>query len=377
MVSNKYRVVNFVHAKLVRVACCCTFLVVLPVSPQAQAWLDDVGVFATAKSITYSENMPIDAFDNDFSGGEPREGSHALTFNEYAVGFRYKGWEVAKVQRFDYFFNFNSETFDIFYNDANDIDFIQDEIFNVDLDVSKVEMEGVRFGYRWEPSPALKLYLAVNYFEADDVLYGAIEGNIWQGNTRLVGDLNLNYYYTEDVVFDRTLTDPASGYGYSFDFSASWQVTQRVLVDVAVYDVVGRINWKHAPYTRAEMVSDRNRVDDEGRAYKVPTLSAREGFTETIQALPVHQYLSVAYDVGHDLTVTAEYERFDEVGFRRLYCGYKPWSWFEVTSGFDFKSRAKSLEFWTPYFSLLAASDRTDLKQSRNVRVDLVLQYSL
>ena len=62
--------------------------------------------------------------------------------------------------------------------------------------------------------------------------------------------------------------------------------------------------------------------------------------------------------------------------FNRLLVGFSPISWFEVESGFDFKSDAISLKFWTPYVSLLLGTDEFDLKQSRNIRMELMLQYA-
>lgn len=348
-------------------------------------WLEGAGIYGHARSLTYSENMPIDAFDNDFEGEPPRDGNQAFSFNRYEYGFAYRDWYIARVKRFDYFFSFNSETFEIFYMDGNDIELPINVAYNAYLDVQKVDTEGFKVGRRWEVTDYLTLNTGLNYFEGDDVLYGSIEGRIWQSPTRIRGDLELNYIYTEDQVFDRPVIDPftgidtsknITGHGYSFDLAAYWQV-DRWRVALEWFDVAGRIDWKRVPYTRATMVSNRNKIDENGNPYRVPTLTAREGIGERTQVLPIRRRAEVEWGPWHLMTFAAEHEQVDRVRFNRVYWGVKPLSWFKVRGGYDFRSQKKSLEFWTPYCSLMVGSDRTDLKQSRNIDVSLSLQYAL
>lgn len=347
------------------------------------SWLKGSGAYIHVDSHTYSENMPIDAFDNDFQGDTPREGEHAFTFNQYELGVVYDDWFIARTQRFDYFFTFNRDTFDLFYLDGNGIDIPLNVAYDVYLDVQKVETEGVKFGRAWKLSPEVSLRTAVNYFEADDILYGELKGRIWQSPSRIRGDLDLDYMYMEDVVLDRPQISPftgedigsgVTGHGHSFDVSAYWQY-DLWRVEVDFFDISGRIDWKNAPYTTATMVSNRNRVDENGNPYKVPTLTSKEWFRDATQVLPTRRRAQVEWGGWHNMTFSAEHQQIDQVKFNRVYMGYQPYSWFKVRGGFDFRSSEKSIELWTPYFSLLAGTDRTDLKQSRNIRLNLSLGY--
>ena len=351
---------------------CCVTLVPLLCwgGDNNKKWYSTVNPFVSARSFTYSENMPLEAFDNDFQGDFPDDGSYEFTHNKYALGIGYRGVEVSFFQRQDYYFRTVGDTFNLVYLDQNDIDFPVDEFFDVYLNVQQVDATGVTLGYRFSPLPALELYVAGSYFESDDVLYGEIAGRLWQTERRPYADLVVDYVYTEEVLLDRPLTDPASGYGYGFDLGLAWQLHEDWHFSALFEDVSGRINWKHAPHTEAVMVSNRDRVDENGVSYKVPALSGKHGFKDIKQTLPVHSQFKLTYQY-QNLLFSAEQETYDKVRFTRTLLGYKPISWFKVEGGYDFKSYTKSLEFWTPYLSLLVATDKFDLKQSKNVRMEL------
>ncbi|HEY7774529.1 MAG TPA: hypothetical protein VIC26_15195, partial [Marinagarivorans sp.] len=320
--------------------------------------------------------MPLKAFDNDFEGDYPVDGNYEFTHNKYFVGGGYRGVELSFFQRQDYYFRTVGDTFNLIYLDQNDIDFPLDEYFDIYLHVQQVDTSGLTFGYRFSPLPELELYVAGNYFESDDVLYGEIAGRLWQTESRPYADLVVDYIYTEDVLLDRPLTAPASGYGYSFDLGMVWQFHHDWRFETKFEDVSGRINWKHAPHTEAVMVSDRDRIDEYGRPYRVPTLSGQHGFKDRTQTLPVHSQFKLSYQF-QKVIFSAEQETYDKVRFNRALMGYSPISWFRVEGGYDFKSYTKSLEFWTPYVSLLVGTNKFDIKESKNVRMELRMQIVL
>ncbi len=342
----------------------------------SKKWYSTINPILTARSFTYSENMPLEAFDNNFQVSPPADGSYEFTHNKYSAGIGYRGVEVSFFQRQDYYFRTVGDTFNLIYFDQNDIDFPVGDFYDVYLNVQQVDASGGTLAYRFSPLPNMELYIAGSYFESDDVLYGEITGRLWQTERRPYADLVVDYVYTEEVLLDRPLTDPASGYGYSFDFGVSWQLHEDWHFSALFEDVSGRINWRHAPHTEIVVVSDRNRIDENGRAYKVPTLSGQHGFKEITQTLPVHTQFKLTYQYQRFL-ISTEQETYDKVRFTRALFGYKPISWFKVESGYDFKSYTKSLEFWTPYLSLLVATDKFDLKQSKNVRMELMVQMML
>ena len=332
--------------------------------------------FVEARSFTYSENMPIDAFDNEFEGEWPDEGSYEFTHNKYRVGLKSHGFELSYFQREDYFFRTVGDTFDLIYMDENDIDFPLNQVFDVFLHVQKVDLTGGTLGYRFAPSPELELYFAGSYFESEDVLYGQIEGQVWQTESRPRADLVVDYIYTEEYLLDRPLTPPASGYGYGFDMSLAWQIMPTIELQIELEDVMGRIDWKHAPHTQMVMVSDRNRVDELGNPYKVPTLSGRHGFIDRTQVLPTHNTFRLAYSLHEHYVLTIERETYDKVNFNRLLAAVTPVTWFEAEIGYDLDAKTLSLGFWTPYASMLLATDDFDLKKSKNIRFEFALSYA-
>lgn len=339
-------------------------------------WYTTLTPFLEARSFTYSENMPIDAFDNDFNGEWPAEGNYEFTHNKYRAGLKYRGFELSYFQRQDYFFRTVSDTFNLIYRDQNDIDFPVDEVFDVYLNVQKVELTGMTLGYRFSPIPELNLYIAGSYFESDDVLDGQIEGQIWQEGDLPKGDLVVDYIYTEDHLFDRPLTDPASGYGRGVDIGIVWALTSSVTFEAEMEDLVARIHWKHAPHSSAVMVSNREREDENGLRFRVPTLQARHGFRDRTQVLPTHNTFRLAYRLHEFYTFTLEHETYDRVDFKRLLFAVSPVEWFKAEAGLDISGNTFSVAFWTPYASMLVATDDFDLKQSNNIRLEFALSYA-
>lgn len=332
-------------------------------------------VFTDVTAFTYTENMPIDAFFNDFEGDFPSKGKFELTHNEVSAGIGYQGVELEFFKRMDYYFRTNRDTFNLIYMDQNKIDFPIGQVFDVFLHVQQVEGDGLRLGYRFAPADNLEIYLGGSYFESNDALYGSLEGKIWQDESRPRGDLVVDYIYTKEYILKRPLTPPGSGYGYGYDIAINWKPVANVTVNAIFDDVAARINWKHAPHTEAVMVSDRNRIDENGKPYKVPTLSGKHGFVERTQVLPVHRVLAVSYSFTQPYTVTLEQETYDKVDFTRILAGYSVNRWFKVEVGHDFKSDADSIEFWSPYASLLLATDSINEKQAKNSRAELSLHY--
>ncbi len=343
------------------------------------SWLKTFQPFIEASSFSYADQMPIYAFDNDLKGDFPSDGRYTFSRNQLESGFRYRGVEFSQFSRFDYYFRTNADTFALFYWDKNKVDFPVDSLFDVYLHVQKVELAGYKLGYHWQLHPSMKVFFAARYFESDDVLFGQISGRLWQTSKRPYGDLNLDYIYTEDTIFDRPLTPPAKGSGYGFDLGWIWQLTPEFEAELWLEDVGSRINWRHAPHTRAEMVSNRNRVGPDGKPYKVPTLQAFESFIDRTQPLPQHSRMQLRYrawsGLGMDFWCKLEQARYDRKHFDRVYLDWVPSRWFTFEAGYDFTSRAQSLGLLFPGVSIRAATDTTNLKQSRNLRLEIGLSY--
>ena len=87
--------------------------------------------------------------------------------------------------------------------------------------------------------------------------------------------------------------------------------------------------------------------------------------------------MSMDYRFTQPYTVTFERETYDRLSFNRLLTSYQPSRWFKVEVGHDFDSNANSLELWSPYASLLLATDSINEKQAKNARAELRFGYGL
>ena len=113
----------------------------------------------------------------------------------------------------------------IVYRDKNKIPFPDGETYDVYLKAQHIKAEGLRVGYLQRLPSDSFIRLSVNYYDAEDLLYGSLFGTVTVEDGDIAGgDLQVSYQYHEDYLLDRPNVIPASGKGYSIDLNAEFNI---------------------------------------------------------------------------------------------------------------------------------------------------------
>lgn len=335
-------------------------------------------VFLRHGSTLYSDAVPIKAFEDDLKGiDKPEPGQHALTFNKLEVGVAYRGLELGYFMREDYVFNFSADTMDIIYMDKNKIRIPDDKIYDIYLEAQHIKTEGWRLGYNLEFMRDSKVRLSLNYFDAEDLLYGSLEGRITVDNGNIDGgNLGVFYNYHEDYLLRRKNIQTAGGTGYSMDLEADIRFSGGWQMKIDLYDLLGKIRWDAAPYTQADIASTATYYDSNGYARRDPMMTGIASYHNFTQNLPTHYQVSVAKDIIGPWGLVYTREKYHRVDFDRAFLRYRIANEWSLLTGYDFAMEAVWIALQGDAFSLQVATDDWTLIDSNALVLQLAGRWA-
>ena len=250
-------------------------------------------------SFTYSETVSISDSLNNWEGDTFNKGKRQWTWNRVEAGIQYNHWSIGYLYRVDYDLRFTEDLSELYWLTENREDLPTGKTFDIALSANAFKARGYRFAYRNTLANNISFSVGLSYLSA----YYMIEGDIWGDATALAENdyefnLDLDYQYTEDTLFDREVEKP-KGEGLTLDASIAFHPSPKDHVQIQVSDLYGVISWKDAPFTVGASTSDRKHFDENGYAVIDPLISGREGIIKTFK-----QRLDPRWFLGyqHDLT---------------------------------------------------------------------------
>jgi hypothetical protein len=327
-------------------------------------------IYLSVESFSYSEPAPIDQIIDGLEGPEPESGEVAFTFNHAEIGGNFGAWQVGVFARYDYLLEFNSDTVDLFYRDANDLPFPIDRTYNVNLEPNHIQAEGIGVSYRFAVTPSLSITPRINYLQADVVTRGYLRGEIIADEDGdYQGELSLNYIYEEDILLDRE-RESISGDGFSLDVSAHWQIAPKWSLSAYLKDYYSEITWDDVTFTQAQANTNTVSFDEEGRLDSIPVLSGREGFRSFTQSLPQRGKVIVNHQMTKVFSLTAQVDHVEEYVYSRL-AWQANWGGWGIASGYQFETEAFDVAFNSKYFSLKLIADSTDTEKAHTFGLNM------
>lgn len=342
------------------------FSLAVSVATTANAQDTQAAVFLRHSSTFFSDAVPIKAFEDDLKGiSEPVPGNVALTFNKIEFGAAYRGFELAYFMREDYVFDFSADTMDIIYRDKNRVRFPDNKIYDVYLKAQHIKTEGWRIGYNLPLLEHSNVRLSLNYFDAEDLLYGSLEGQltVTDGNIN-GGDLAVLYHYHEDYLLRRRNIQTASGTGYSINVEADIRLGNGWQLNIDLYDLLGQIYWDDAPYTQADVAPTSTYYDSNGYARRDPMMTGIQSYKNYTQNLPVHYQLSLAKEIYGPWAIVYTREKYDRTDFDRAFLRYRMGGDWHLLAGYDFTMEATWIALQAKALSLQVATDDWSLVDS-------------
>lgn len=331
-------------------------------------------LFTRLDSFSYSDSAPIDQVVHNFEGDPIDSGEVAFTHNIVEIGGSYNNFELSVFQRYDYHLDFSSDTALLVYQDKNDLPVSANRTYNLDLDANHIRARGLKLGYRWDLSPQLYIKLAASYLQADALLDGDLKGLITTSDTSYSGELQLDYNYSEDQLFDQIVEEP-DGKGYALDVYAHWQVSEQFTLDVALEDLTSRITWDDAPFTRAQVTSNTVSYDSDGFLDVSPALTFTQAYRDDHQRLPMRALVSGIFSNSTHYATVVRWRRVGETDFPSLGVRYLLSSKGYWQINYDFEAKSVGLGYRYGAFQFSLAADKTDWEEAR--ALGLSLQYRL
>lgn len=327
-------------------------------------------IFTHFESFSYSEPVSIKTVLNKLQG-DFSSGQEAFTHNEIELGIRRGNWSFSWLARYDYYLSFHSDTAELFYLDENKLPVQLNRRYQLDIKGNRLNAQGLRLAYAFEPTNTLQTEIAVTYLRASQLLDGEMSGAITTDNSgNYSGQARVDYVYDQDLLLERPV-DSAVGDGISIDLRLRWQINQRLAAGITSKDLFNVIHWKNAPYSAVQVTSSVVTFDANGFIDTQPVLSGVEGFRNHSQHLPVRTTSWATWQWNQHIDAGAELFSVADLHFPRIRMQHNLADDQYLNAFWDFKAKALGLSYHHHGFQLSFISDETNLSDAHTLGFSL------
>ena len=245
--------------------------------------------FSSFETTLLSEPVSLKSLNNEWKNGNFREGEQQYGDVWIESGMKKGQWGVSALYRQRKQLDFSKDTAELYNIIENTHDLALGKTYQVDLSTQQFSTLGVRGTYSLRPHSRVSLELGASVFKASQLMSGSMLGTARSlSNHDYDYNVDVNYLYDKDVLFDRPNVNKPSGKGYSIGLAGHWQVTSRINASIKVKDALAAIYWKDIPYTEANVTSSTKVVGSDGfikvRADLQGQESYRKKFKQSIAA---------------------------------------------------------------------------------------------
>ena len=327
----------------------------------------DIKPYTEISSFSHSESIAIHALINDWDA-PLKSGKRAFSFNKAEVGVELNHWTFGIFKRQDYIFEFQPETAKLIFDTKNKNDLTTGETYSLDLDSNSFIARGLKLGYQKDYAN-FNIGLTVSYLEGQELTDGSISGNaVAVSESDYNFQFDVDYYYSEDSLFDRKLDSLPKGQGYGIDFDVEGFINPDWHTHFAVRDLMARIYWSETPKTVATGSSDNNELD-KGLSLGTGT-QLNEDFT---QKIPTKVFLSSRYRIYQQNHFLFEHQNYRVKSFTSFGYGYVTDNNQNLDVLMNVTAKALELRYRNDWFRLGLVSDHLAIKKAKTFGLDLAL----
>lgn len=327
-------------------------------------------------SFSHSESVPIkDATENWES--PIKDGDDAFTYNWAEIGATYKAFGLGYLARYDYNLEYSQDTAEFYHLVNNKKSLPIGEQYNLHLVAKQTYSEGVRLSYHFRFNKQLDITIGGSYLKGLRLTDGSLSGTataIAENDYNF--SANVDYYYSEDVLFDRKVDSP-NGVGYSIDSLINWSVGHQFKMHLGITDLIGRMHWSNAPNTTAVATSDTKEYDEDGYVKYNPVLSGYETNRDFTQKLDPRFNLQLNYSIVSRIGLVGQIYKFHPDTFYQLGGEYAFNASNQGQILYMFETNAISLGYIGKYFQFKIMSDSIDFDKSYifAIKLNVHLQF--
>jgi hypothetical protein len=221
--------------------------------------------------------------------GDHQRGEKQYIYSWFETGAKLNNWGLGVLYRRDYALNFSGDTSELYGAIRNDEKLPAGRIYDVDLKAHAITAKGLRLSWQNEWHPSFKSTIGLSFLQGSYLIEGNLNGTATAtGSKEYEYNADVNYAYSDDILFDRELSEQLTGYGGAFDLTFDWKISENWQNHTELKDLLAALWWQDAPYTKAIAYSDRQHTSASGYTAWDPLISGTEKNYGTYQqTLPV------------------------------------------------------------------------------------------
>ncbi|MGB0467282.1 MAG: hypothetical protein ACPGF7_07125 [Pontibacterium sp.] len=344
-------------------------------SAESMAQHEGWAVYTGFDSFTYSDAYSVRGLLKKLDGAV-EAGERAFTFNRLDVGLEKGPWQLGLSVRYDYFLEFSEDASLFAYQEERGLPLTAGKHYQMDIDIVHFQGQGLFAAYRWEPDQHLWLQPRISLLTGDKLRDGTISGDTLvatgtAGSSGLLAD----YYYSQDILFDRKVSEAPTAKGITADLAVHWQVSPAFLIEMQVQDLFSYIEWQNAPRTVARASTDNVSLEPDGTLNTTALLSWTESSETFTQRLPVRTTLTGYWAWSDEVSAFAEIFAVGDTRMPRLGAKWR-FSDAYMMGLYDFTSGALGVGAGYKGLSFFIYGDNTDLYQAHSLGVTLSAKLS-
>ncbi|WP_127471664.1 hypothetical protein [Thiomicrorhabdus aquaedulcis] len=333
--------------------------------------------FVEISSFSHSEAIAVHAILNDWNAPFSK-GEIAFSINRAEIGIAVNNWQFSVFERQDYLFEFSPSTAKLLHATNTKQDLVVGEQYALQLQTNAFVAQGVKLGYQTQINhfkTPFNVGVALSYLEGLELTDGKLTG---QATAVANNDYNFNfdvdYVYSQDSLFDRTLTNNVKGNGYALDLNLDGYLTPQWHANVQVRDVLAHINWWDAPRTVATGSSQTKEFDADGFVKFKPVASGTQSYKDVTQVIPTKVFLHNTYVLNGQHSLLFNY---DDYAIKAFYtAGYQfinPQQ-HKMAVLYNATAQAWQLGYQTTWLKVELVSDALNLEEAKTLGLNVALK---
>lgn len=329
--------------------------------------------YFTFTSFSHSEPTAIKAFGEDWDE-TLYPGSVALTHNRVELGVAWRQWRLGLIKRYDYLYDFSSETAELLYLIENRVSLTPGEQYTLQLSANSLIARGLKLSYQ-HTVDNVNVGLSVSYLEGQDFIDGALSGDA-QAISAKDYDLkfDVDYFYSEDKLFERNAPLP-QGRGYGIDFMLDWRPGEQWYFKMDVVDLWAEIHWKDGLRTVATADSNTKQFDDDGYVIFNPVATGIEITESHTQKIPRKIFLNTAYMFQHEHSLLFEYDDYKLKRFVSMGYEYHAKENSKLSVFFNVTADAIKLRYQNQWLITELVADELSINKARTFGLQFAVNY--
>lgn len=301
-----------------------------------------------------------------------RDDNRALGIWRLAAGKDWQGWRLAGIYRGELFLSTSRDTLDLLHRVKRHEDLPLGQSYQIDLHVDGFTAQGVQIGRALDAGqllPGLRGGVAVNYLRGRQLQQADLHGNASTLSRNSYNfDLQLDYAYDHNYLYDRAPLEEGWGDGYGIDAGLSIDRSRGWGGGVAVRDLFATMIWHHIPYTRARADSQSWSYDEDGYQRFQPSIHGFEGYRRLRQRLAPKVDGELSYR-GEALSGGGTVNLVDGERYLWLNGGWQPSPQREVTLSYLPVGKILAVAWRQELFTVRLSADHLDPHQLRALEV--------